>query len=84
MARYYNQCQTLAPEYQIEDWVFLDARDIKTTCPSPKLEYCYLGPCVIQWKVGRSAYRLKLPASMAHTHPVFNVVKLVPDDPIPG
>ena len=46
----------------------------------------YLRPYVIQQKVGRNAYRLKLPTSMTHIHPVFNVVKLlpVPDDPIPG
>ena len=72
--------------YHIGDWVFLDARDIKTTHPSPKLAHRYLGPYVIQWRVGRNAYRLKLPTSMTYIHPVFNVVKLllVPDDPIPG
>ena len=86
MARYYNQCQTPAPEYQIGDWVFLEARDIKTTCLSPKLAHCYLGSYVIQQKVGRNAYRLKLPTSMTNIHPVFNIVKLLPvlDDPIPG
>ena len=86
MVRYYNQRQTPAPEYHIGDWVFLDAGDIKTTRPSPKLAHCYLGPYVIQQRVGRNAYRLKLPTSMTHIHPVFNVVKLLPvlDDPIPG
>ena len=86
MARYYNQCRTLALEYHTGDRVFLDARDIKTTCPSPKLAHRYLRPYVIQWRVGRNAYRLKLPTSMTRIHPVLNVVKLlpVPDDPIPG
>ena len=86
MARYYNQCWTLYLEYQIRDWVFLDARDIKTTCPSPKLAHHYARPYVIQRKVGRNAYRLKLLTSMACIHPMFKVVKLlpVPDDPIPG
>ena len=86
MARYYNQHRTLDPEYHIEDRVFLDARDIKTTHLSPKLAHHYLGPYVIQQRVGRNAYRLKLPTSMTRIHPVFNVVKLllVPDDPIPG
>ena len=37
MARYYNQCQILALEYQIRDQVFLDAGDIKTMHPSSKL-----------------------------------------------
>ena len=73
-------------EYWIRAWVFLDARDIKTTHPSPKLAHSYLRPYVIQWKVGRNAYRLKLLESVTHIHPVFNIVKLlpVPDDPIPG
>ena len=77
MARYYNQCQTLAPKEQIGDWVFLNARNIKTTHPSQKLAHHHLGLYIIQQKVGRNAYRLKLPVSMAHIHPVFNVVKLL-------
>ena len=28
MARYYNQCQMPAPEYQVGDQVFLEASDI--------------------------------------------------------
>ena len=86
IARYYSQHQTPAPEYHIGDQVFLNTRDIKTTCSSPKLAHHYLGPYVIQWRVGRNAYRLKLPTSMTHIHPVFNIVKLllVPDDLIPG
>ena len=86
MARYYNQRRTPAPEYHTRDRVLLDAGDIKTTRPSPKLAHRYLGPYVIQKRVGWNAYRLKLPTSMTRIHPVFNVVKLlpVPDDPIPG
>ena len=86
MIRDYNQCRTPAPKYHIRDQVFLDARDIKTTHPSPKLPHHYLRPYVIQRMVGRNAYRLKLPTSMTHIHNVFNVVKLlpVPDNPIPG
>ena len=60
MARYYNQHQTPALEYHPGDWVFLDTGDIKTTHPSPKLAHRYLGPYVIQRRVGRNAYRLKL------------------------
>ena len=32
MARYYNQCQSLAPEYQIRAQVFLDAPVHELTC----------------------------------------------------
>ena len=62
--------------YKPGDQVYLDASDIKTTCPSPKLSYCQLGPFEIESQVGPSAYRLKLPHGMRQLHPVFNVVKL--------
>jgi len=86
MARYYNQQRALAPEYHVGDKVFLDASDIKTTHPLPKLAHRYLGPYLIQRKVGQNAYRLQLPQSMSQLHPVFNMVKLLPatKDPIPG
>ena len=37
-------------------------------------------------RVRANAYRLRLPRSMSHLHPVFPVVKLLtaPPDPIPG
>jgi len=86
MARYYNQHQTPAPEYHTGDWVFLDASDIKTTRPSSKLAHRYLGPYVVQQRVGQNAYQLQLPSSMTQIHPIFNIVKLLPalKDPIPG
>ena len=86
MARYYNQCRTPAPEYQVGDKVFLDASDIKTTRPSQKLAHWFLGPFPVLAKVGHKAYKLRLPASMSRLHPVFNVVKLLPapDNPILG
>src|SRR3979490_125257 len=86
MARYYHQCWIPAPEYRVGDRVFLDASDIRTTRPSRKLGHRYLGPYVIQSRVGKHSYKLQLPLSMSRLHPVFNVVKLIPapEDPIPG
>jgi len=86
MTRYYNQRRSLAPIFKPEDWVYLDASDIKTTRPSPKLSHRRLGPFEIECQVGPLAYRLKLPHRLRQLHPVFNVVKLsaTPDDPIPG
>ena len=74
------------PEYQVGDKVYLDASDILTTRPSQKLAHRYLGPFTIVQKVGWNAYPLRLPTSMSHLHPVFNVIKLLltPSDPIPG
>ena len=66
--------------------MYLDASNICTTCPSQKLAHCYLSPFTIVRKVRRNAYRLRLPTSMSHLHPVFNVIKFLPtlSDPIPG
>jgi len=52
MTRYYNQKRTPAPVYKPEDRVYLDASDIKTTCPSPKLSHRRLGPFEIERQVG--------------------------------
>jgi len=86
ITRYYNQKRTPAPMYKPEDRVYLDASDIKTTHPSPKLSYRRLGPFEIEHQVGLLAYCLKLPRGMRQLHPVFNVVKLsaAPEDPILG
>jgi len=76
MTQYYNRKRTPAPMYKPGDRVYLDASDIKTTCPSPKLSHRRLRPFEIESQVGPSAYRLKLPHGMRQLHPVFNVVKL--------
>jgi len=72
--------------FKPEDQVYLDASDIKTTHPSPKLSYRRLRPFKIESQVGLLAYCLKLPHGMRQLHPVFNMVKLsaVPEDLIPG
>lgn len=86
MARYYNQRRSPAPEFKPGDKVYLDSSNISTTRPSKKLSHRRLGPFPVTAKVGRYAYRLKLPRSMSRIHPVQNVIKLTlaPDDPIPG
>jgi len=86
MARYYNRRRSLAPVFKPGDQVYLDASDIRTTHPSPKLSHHRLGPFEVERQVGPLAYQLKLPHGLRQLHPVFNVVKLsaAPDDPIPG
>jgi len=85
MTWYYNQKRTLASVFKLGDQIYLDASDIKTTRPSPKLSHCRLGPFKIERQVGLLAYHLKLSHRMRQLHPVFNVVKLSAtlEDPIP-
>jgi hypothetical protein len=86
MTRYYNHRREPAPEYTPGDKVYLDGSDIQTSRPSKKLAHHFLGPYVVERRVGLYAYRLRLPKSMSCLHPVFPVVKLMPApaDPIPG
>jgi len=56
MTRYYNQRRSPAPVFQPGDWVYLDASDIKTTRPSPKLSHRRLGPFEIEHQVEPLAY----------------------------
>jgi len=86
MKRYYDRRRTPAPVFNLDDKVFLDASDIRTTRPSQKLSHRQLSPFVVEQRIGPMAYRLKLPYRMKQLHPVFNVVKLTPapDDPIMG
>src|SRR6202041_3081349 len=76
----------LAPQFSPGEKVYLDGSDIRTSRPSKKLAHKFLGPYVIEHRVGPSAYRLRLPRSLNRLHPVFPVVKLkpAPADPIPG
>ena len=74
MKRYYDRRRTPAPVFNPGDKVFLDASDIRTTCPLQKLSHRRLGPFVVERRIGPMAYRLKLPYRMKQLHPVFNVV----------
>jgi hypothetical protein len=86
MSHYYNRRQEPTPEYAPGDKVYLDGSNIRTLRPSKKLAHHFLGPYVVEHRVGVNVYRLRLPKSMSHLHPIFPVVKLLaaPLDPIPG
>jgi len=74
-----------APDYQVGDFVWLDARNWKTRRPSAKLDHRRHGPFKIACKISSHAYRLEHLDSM-QVHPVFHVSLLEPtaQDPLPG
>src|SRR5215510_3240692 len=85
-AQYYNWHRTPAPEFNPGDMVWLDHSDIKTTRPSAKFGHRQLGPYRVERKIGANSYRLALPPTLSHLHPVFPIIKLslAEPDPFPG
>jgi len=66
MAWYYNRRHSPAPSFSSSNMVYLDFRDIQTTCPLKKLLHLHLGPYPVKRHIGKYAYRLVLPPLMRH------------------
>ncbi|ESK83996.1 hypothetical protein Moror_11546, partial [Moniliophthora roreri MCA 2997] len=78
-ARFYNKNRKPAPELHKGQLVWLSRRNIKTTCPSQKLDHRKLGPYPIEKRIhDTDAYKLKLPSYLSRLHPVFHVSLLEP------
>ncbi|KAF8673092.1 hypothetical protein RHS04_07686, partial [Rhizoctonia solani] len=77
-AQQFNQSVKPAPNFTIGNCVWLLRRNIKTTCPSDKLNYRKLGPFKIVAACGPISFQLKLPPSLSCLHPVFHVLLLEP------
>jgi hypothetical protein len=54
--------RTPAPNKQVECKLRLDARNIRTTRPTTKLDWKHLGPYEVRRQVSPYAYELNLPA----------------------
>jgi hypothetical protein len=59
-----------APSYLPGDKVWLNARNLRTNCPSRKLDNRRYGPFTVIKEVGKYAYQLDLPATMV-SHPIM-------------
>ena len=55
MARFYDAHRCEAPKYSIGDKVWLSSENIRTTRPTKKLDYKWLGPYTIDWVISRNA-----------------------------
>ena len=61
-------------EFQVNDKVLLSTKNLKlAVAGSPKFKAKYVGPFEISDKVGKVAYKLKLPEALSKLHPVFHV-----------
>lgn len=74
-----------APNNQVDDEVWLNAKNLRTTRPSHKLDWKRLGRFTIKRIISPYAYELELSATMK-LQPVFHVSLLDPvnQDPVPG
>jgi hypothetical protein len=82
---YANRTRRPARCFQVGQYVWLDARNIRTLRPQKKLDWKNLGPYQITEVISPYAYKLDLPRSI-RIYPVFNVNLLHPaaTDPVPG
>ena len=75
MKTFYDRHHQEAPDFRPGDEVLLEGENLRTNRPLKKLDHRRFGPFKIIRKVGKRAYRLKLPSTW-RVHPVFHVSKL--------
>lgn len=75
MIKYANRSRSEAPNYKVNDMVYL--RNLNLPIPSSKLSDKYVGPFPIIQVINRNAVTLKLPP-LWKVHPTFNVSFLKP------
>ncbi|KNF05795.1 hypothetical protein PSTG_01192 [Puccinia striiformis f. sp. tritici PST-78] len=80
-----NRLRLKPPDFKIGDFVWLDSTNIRSTRPTKKLSKKKFGPFEIESVISKNAFRLKLPPSWNHIHPVFHVSLLSSSpSPFPG
>ena len=67
-----------APDFKVDDKVFVKAQFFQTTWPSKKLSEKYLRPYKIISQPGTLSFTLCFPKFMCSVHPVFHVSMLKP------
>jgi hypothetical protein len=78
MKTYYDRKRTDTCNYKPGDKVWLEGQNITTDRPSKKLDDKRYGPFEALQKIGKVAYKLKLPCTWRSIWPVFNEIFLTP------
>lgn len=76
-SRAYANKKRLPAPFEIGDKVLLSTKHIKSMRPKKKLDWKYLGPGVIQERIGAAAYKVNMPG-LRDAHPVFHASLLEP------
>jgi len=87
IVKYFNQkVAEKEPMCKVEDWVMVNAKNIKTRYLIKKLDYKLCGKFRIKRLIRTNTCELKLPPSTGKIHPVFHVSLLEPyhTNNIPG
>jgi hypothetical protein len=71
MARFYDHNHREAEVFEAGEKAWLDGRHINMQRPFKRFDNRWFGLFEIQKVLSRNAYRLKLPQSIHHVHPVF-------------
>jgi len=80
-----NRGRIPGPNIQVGSKVWLDARYVRTTRPTRKLDWKRLGPFRVQKQVSPYAYELDLPASVRiHRVQPVSLLDPVVEDPLEG
>jgi len=80
-----NRKRVPAPNILVGSKVWLDARNVRTTRPTRKLDYKRLGPFRVKRQVSPYAYELELPASIRiHRVQPVSLLDPVSGDPLRG
>ena len=77
MGRYYNQHARQEPDFKVRDLVMVNAKNIRTKRPSPKLAPRLYGPFKMLEQRGNLAYKLQI-SDRWKIHTVFHVSLLEP------
>lgn len=73
----YNRKHDPGPSFEVGDQVLLSMENIKTTCPTKKLDIRHSGPFHIRTKISSHAYQLDLPSEW-RIFDIFHVSLLHP------
>jgi len=80
-----NRGRIPGPNIQVGSKVWLDARHVRTTRPTRKLDWKRLGPFRVQKQVSPYAYKLDLPVSIRiHRVQPISLLDPVVEDPLEG
>jgi len=81
-SKFYNKKINNTPALEVDDMVFLNGKNIKTTRPAIKLDHKNLGPYRIKALTKSDmVYVLDLPDTMRLLHPAFHISLLNPKRP---